>query len=100
MVLDDLGDTVINAVFGKIEFINGHPQINEKSFINNFNISQDSMLFGDTQDTSPNILLFFGKIWERKLFLEFIRVQENSDQSKILIPPALDGVLNPPSPHL
>ncbi|MEC7182800.1 MAG: hypothetical protein VXW15_08810 [Bdellovibrionota bacterium] len=95
MALDDLGDTVIDAVFGEIDFINGIPQINEKSFINNFNISQDSMLFGDTLDTSPNVLLFFGKIWERKLFLEFIRIQENTDQSKILIPPALDGVLNP-----
>ena len=95
MAIEDLGDELITCVFGGIDFINDGPQINEKSFINNFNISQDSMLFGDTEDTSPNVLLFYGKIWERKLELEFSRVQENNEHSKILIPPALEGLLNP-----
>ncbi|MBG08131.1 MAG: hypothetical protein CME68_05195 [Halobacteriovoraceae bacterium] len=95
MAIEDLGDELISSVFGEIDFINNKPLVNKKSFINNFNISQDSMLFGDTQDTSPNVLLFYGKTWERKLVLEFFRIQENNEHAKILIPPALDGVLNP-----
>ena len=95
MAIEDLGDELISSVFGTIDFINNNPEINEKSFINNFNISEDCMLFGDTQDTSPNVLLFYGKIWERKLVLEFSRIQANNNHAKILLPPALDGLLNP-----
>ena len=72
MAIEDLGDDLIEGVFGEINFKEGYPQIKEEAFIKNFNISQDSMLFGD--DTSPNMLLFYEKSWERKLYLEFTRV--------------------------
>jgi len=95
MAIEDLGDELIRDVFGEISFEGGHPIIKDDAFINNFNVSQDSMLFGDTTDTPPNILLFYEKVWERKLYLEFSRVHDDKDNTKILTPPALESVLNP-----
>ena len=95
MAIEDLGDELIEDVFGEISFEGGLPKIKDDAFINNFNVSQDSMLFGDTADTSPNILLFYEKVWERKLYLEFSRVHDDKENTKILTPPVLESVLNP-----
>ena len=92
MAIEDLGDELIEGVFGEIDIKEGYPQIKEEAFIKNFNVSQDSMLFGD--DTSPNMLLFYEKSWERKLYLEFTRVHDDSKHINILVPPALESVLN------
>jgi len=92
--LEDIGDELIHEVFGKINYKNGVPEIGEKAFINKFNISKDSMLFGDVSDIPSNMLLFYEKIWERKLYMEFIRLLEDDTYSKILVPPAVESTLN------
>jgi hypothetical protein len=52
------------------------------------------MLFGDVSDIPSNMLLFYEKIWERKLYMEFVRLIEDDTQSKILLPPAVESTLN------